>query len=60
MLAACEVHRLGGLKPGKGPRDAAARRPLFVARVATGIGALSLLVLVALWMPQWWLSPCIT
>lgn len=60
VLAACEVHRLGGLRPGTGPSDAVARRPLFVARVATGIGALSLLVLVALWMPQWWLSPCIT
>ena len=30
----------------------------FVARVATGSGALSTLVLLAMWIPPWWLSPC--
>jgi small-conductance mechanosensitive channel len=31
---------------------------LFLARVATGTGLLSLVALVALWAPLWVLSPC--
>jgi hypothetical protein len=30
----------------------------FHAQVALGVGALSCLVIVALWVPPWWLSPC--
>jgi hypothetical protein len=30
----------------------------FRAQVALGTGALSCLVIVALWIPPWWLSPC--
>lgn len=59
LLAALEVRRLGGRQAAAAVRDAATLRPLFVARIATGLGALSLLVLLALWMPQWWLSPCL-
>ena len=33
-------------------------RRYFVARVAVGVGALSSLVIVAMWIPQWVLSPC--
>lgn len=32
---------------------------LFIAQVATGVGALSTLVLLALWLPKWVLEPCI-
>ena len=38
--------------------DPAAQRPRFVALVATLVGALSVLVCVALWLPVWMLSPC--
>jgi ABC-type Fe3+ transport system permease subunit len=31
---------------------------LFLARVATWSGALSMLVLIGLWIPVWGLSPC--
>lgn len=38
--------------------SAAARRPGFIDLVAMLVGALSLLVCVALWLPVWLLSPC--
>lgn len=41
-----------------GPQDAARRRPRFVALVASMVGALSCLVVIAQWFPQWVLSPC--
>jgi hypothetical protein len=31
----------------------------FFARLGTGVGALSTLVLLALWLPKWVLEPCI-
>lgn len=40
------------------PRDAARLRPRFVALVASMVGALSCLVVLAQWFPQWVLSPC--
>jgi hypothetical protein len=36
----------------------ASHRPQFVALVGLVLGALSLLVCVALWLPVWLLSPC--
>ncbi len=33
-------------------------RRYFAARMAVGCGAFSTLVIVALWIPQWVLSPC--
>ena len=38
--------------------DASAERPHFVALVATGVGALSSLVIAALWIGPLVLSPC--
>ena len=38
--------------------DRRALRPYFLACVAIGVGALSSLAIVALWIPQWVLSPC--
>jgi divalent metal cation (Fe/Co/Zn/Cd) transporter len=38
--------------------DARTLRRYFLARVAVWSGALSSLVIVALWLPQWVLSPC--
>jgi hypothetical protein len=40
------------------PGDAAAQRKPFVALVACMVGALSCLVVLAQWFPQWILSPC--
>jgi hypothetical protein len=37
---------------------ALAARPVFLASVATGVGAFSTLTLVAMAVPQWLLSPC--
>jgi hypothetical protein len=37
---------------------ALAARPVFLASVATGVGAISTLTLVAMAVPQWLLSPC--
>ena len=38
--------------------DAAADRQRFIALVAVLVGALSVLVCLALWLPIWLLSPC--
>ena len=38
--------------------DTASHRRYFVARIATWCGALSTLAIVAMWIPQWMLSPC--
>lgn len=38
--------------------DRRAMRPYFLAWAAIGVGALSSLVILALWIPQWVLSPC--
>jgi hypothetical protein len=38
-------------------RTGTARR-IFAARVGVGVGALATLASVALWLPQWLLSPC--
>lgn len=40
------------------PRDDARLRGRFVALVAGMVGALSCLVVIAQWFPQWVLSPC--
>jgi hypothetical protein len=39
--------------------DARVARPVFVAMVGTLAGAYSCLVILALWIPQWMLSPCV-
>jgi hypothetical protein len=44
--------------PAAGDSDAVPARPPFVAQVATMVGALSCLVVLAQWFPQWVLSPC--
>jgi hypothetical protein len=49
--------RLNRLAPAS-LRDSAAERMHFVALVATGIGALSSLVIAALWFGPLLLSPC--
>jgi hypothetical protein len=41
-----------------GDTDAAPDRAPFIALVATMVGALSCLVVLAQWFPQWILSPC--
>jgi hypothetical protein len=43
---------------GAGSSDAAPERRPFVALVATMVGALSCLAVIAQWFPQWVLSPC--
>jgi hypothetical protein len=40
--------------------DLAEVRPWFIAGVATLVGLLSSLVILAIWIPQWLLSPCIS
>jgi hypothetical protein len=34
-------------------------RPAMLACAATGVGAISTLALVAMWIPQWLISPCV-
>jgi hypothetical protein len=55
-----EVRRLKREYGGSVPTDTDRHGPqqLFLARVATWSGVLSSLVLFALWIPQWVLSPC--
>jgi hypothetical protein len=44
--------------PAAGETDAAPDRRPFLALVAAMVGALSCLVVLAQWFPQWVLSPC--
>ena len=44
--------------PAPLPEDSVARRPFFIAMVSCVVGALSCLVIAAMWFPQWVLSPC--
>jgi len=49
------------LQPGPGDApdaDAEGLRGPFIARMAVWSGALSSLVIAAMWIPQWVLSPC--
>jgi hypothetical protein len=59
-LAWAEARRLKQAHGAPVPTDTDRHGPqqLFLARVATWSGALSLLVMVALWIPPWVLSPC--
>jgi hypothetical protein len=61
-LAWREWRHADGLQPHP-PRpadsDAAAQRHPFIARVAVGSGALSSLVIAAMWIAPWLLSPCV-
>jgi hypothetical protein len=50
--------RLQPQPPRPADSDAAAQRHPFIARVAVGSGALSSLVIAAMWIPPWLLSPC--
>jgi uncharacterized membrane protein (DUF4010 family) len=54
VLAWRNAHRLAA--PSKS--DAASGRAHFVARVSSMVGLLCSLVLFAMWVPQWILSPC--
>ena len=40
------------------PSTTGGERRLFVARIATGVGAIASLVIFALWIPPFLLSPC--
>jgi hypothetical protein len=44
---------------GSPDADAAPTRRHFLAWVAVGCGALSTLAILAMWIPQWMLSPCV-
>jgi hypothetical protein len=57
LLAQHEAKRLQQL-PLPPDTDRHGPNRLFLARVATGLGWLSLVALVALWAPVWVLSPC--
>jgi hypothetical protein len=45
-------------EPAAGDSDTVPARPPFLALVAVLVGALSCLVVLAQWFPQWVLSPC--
>jgi hypothetical protein len=49
---------VGGATHGMPGGDAAPQRGPFIALVASLVGALSALVVLAQWFPQWVLSPC--
>jgi hypothetical protein len=44
---------------GHSDADRAGNQRHFMARAATGVGALSSLAILAMWVPLWWLPPCI-
>jgi hypothetical protein len=60
VMAWAESRRLRGSVADAAHVDADARglRRCFLARLAVWSGALSSLIIFALWIPQWVLSPC--
>ena len=59
LLARAEAARQRALAADPHPDvDLTELRRYFLARIAVWCGALSTLVIVALWIPQWVLSPC--
>jgi hypothetical protein len=58
VALACTAMALAAwLRAPEIPGDAHERRR-FVAGIGTGVGALASVVIVAIWIPPWWLSPC--
>ena len=57
-LAWAEARRLRGGGTPHLDADRRALRGYFLACVGAGLGALSSLVILAVWVPQWVLSPC--
>ena len=58
-MAVVRSGRLGPRQPVGADSDEMDNRARFVAWVAAMTGALSSLVIVAIWIPQWLLSPCV-
>jgi hypothetical protein len=58
VALACTAMAASAWRHAPGAQTDANARRRFVAAVATGVGALSAVVIVALWLPPWWLSPC--
>jgi len=60
VMAWMQVRKLAAQGQGQPHLDADTRelRPYFAARMAVWSGGFSTLVIVALWVPQWVLSPC--
>jgi hypothetical protein len=58
-LAWADSKRRAGSSP-HADTDQGASNGYFLACTAAGIGLLSSLVIVALWVPLWWLSPCVS
>jgi heme/copper-type cytochrome/quinol oxidase subunit 3 len=54
-MAAIEWRRLAAAGTAGHPMH---QRRFFLAQMAVGCGALSCLIVLALWLPQWVLSPC--
>jgi hypothetical protein len=60
VMALAETRRRNRVEQGaSADSDSAPARPYFLAQVAVLIGLLSSLVITAIWIPQWLLSPCI-
>jgi hypothetical protein len=45
---------------GHADGDAAAGNGYFLSCAATGVGALACVAIVAMWVPLWWLPPCVS
>jgi hypothetical protein len=58
VMAWRQARRQAGAVAPHVDADRRALRGYFLACVAAGIGALSALAIVAMWVPQWVLSPC--
>jgi hypothetical protein len=61
VMAWREARRQAAETPPPAPTldaDTAPQRRHFVSHVAIGLGALSSLVIAAMWIPPWVLSPC--
>jgi hypothetical protein len=58
VAAACTAMAVRAWRHVPAVRNDPNDRRRFTGMVAAGVGALSCLVIVALWLPPWWLSPC--
>lgn len=54
----CTAMAVAAWRREREPSTPAGERRVFVAQVSSGVGALACLVIVALWIPPFLLSPC--
>jgi hypothetical protein len=60
LMAWLNARRHAPAAAGHADADHLGANRYFIARAATGVGALSCLAILAMWVPLWWLPVCVS